>query len=456
MTDEDKVDNTPRVGASEENVEGASTQGQAPEPNGEGEKREETPPTPTAPEPRAEARPVQRERRSGLNTAMAALLIISLGFSAFVYMDSSSRVGALTGEVSTLTSSIQTLSASLSDSNAKINTLTTRLNNLGTVGNGTGGTNDVTLLYEQVKGSVVLIRSTLPQGTATGSGFVYDTLGRIVTNFHVIEGANSITVTFINGTIVPATVVGTDPYSDIAVIDVDAPLSLLKPLALGNSSALKVGEPVLAIGNPYGLADTLTTGIISAVGREMDSVSGYPIVDVIQTDAAINPGNSGGPLLNMRGEVVGINTAIASSTSTGIGFAVPSITIAREIDSLIVTGTYAHAYIGIQGVDVTPNIAAAMNLPAGTHGTLLTGVTRGSPADAAGLRGGTTLRVIDGVSLLIGGDVVMAADGTPLKGIYDFILYLQRNERPGGVISLTIIRGGSTQTVDVTLGTRTG
>lgn len=413
--------------------------------------------TPSAPETRMETRTAPQDRRSGLNTALAALLIISLGFSAFVYMDSGNRVSALTGQVSTLTSSIQLLSAGLQESNAKIATLTTRLNDISGGGNGSGGgTTNVTLLYEQVKGSVVLIRSTLPQGTATGSGFVYDTQGRIVTNYHVIEGANTITVTFINGTIAPASVVGTDPYSDIAVIDVDVPLSLLKPLVLGNSSALKVGEPVLAIGNPYGLADTLTTGIISALGREMDSASGYPIVDVIQTDAAINPGNSGGPLLNMAGEVVGINTAIASSTSTGIGFAVPSNTIAREISSLIATGTYAQVYIGIQGVDVTPGIIEAMNLPAGTHGTLLTGVTSGGPASVAGLRGGTTFRVIDGVNMLIGGDVVTAADGTELKGIYDFILYLQRNKRPGDAISLTIIRGGSTMTVNVTLGTRTG
>ena len=419
------------------------------------EKRRETPSF--TPGLRREASSGIHERRSDLNTVLAALLILSLGFSAFVYLNSSSRVGALTGQVSTLTSSIHTLSDSLLESNAKINTLTNRLNNIGSGDDGSsGGTSDVTILYEQVKGSVVLIRSLLPQGTATGSGFIYDMQGRIVTNYHVIEGANSITVTFINGTIVSATVVGTDPYSDIAVIDVDAPLSLLKPLVLGNSSALKVGESVLAIGNPYGLADTLTTGIISALGREMDSASGYPIVDVIQTDAAINPGNSGGPLLNMDGEVVGINTAIASSTSTGIGFAVPSNTIAREIDSLIVNGTYAQVYIGIQGVDVTPSIVAAMSLPAGTHGTLLTGVTNGGPASMAGLRGGSTFRVIDGVNMFIGGDVVTEVDGMELKGIYDFILYMQRNKRPGDPIFLTIIRNGSTMTVNMTLGTRTG
>jgi S1-C subfamily serine protease len=188
----------------------------------------------------------------------------------------------------------------------------------------------------------------------------------------------------------------------------------------------------------------------------MDSESGYPIVDVIQTDAAINPGNSGGPLLNMAGEVVGINTAIASSTSTGIGFAVPSDTIAREIDSLITTGTYAQVYIGIQGVDVTPSIRTVMNLPEGTYGTLLTAVTRGSPADKAGLRGGTSYKVIDGSYTPIGGDVITAADGQKMTSLYDLILYMQRNKRPGDLMSLTVIRGGSTITVNVTLGTRTG
>jgi S1-C subfamily serine protease len=188
----------------------------------------------------------------------------------------------------------------------------------------------------------------------------------------------------------------------------------------------------------------------------MDSSSGYPIVDVIQTDAAINPGNSGGPLLNMAGEVVGINTAIPTSTSTGIGFAVPSATIAREISSLISTGTYAQPYLGIQGVDVTPGIITVMSLPAGTYGTLLTSVTAGSPAGTGGLKGGTSTRIVDGALLPIGGDVITAADGQKMKGIYDLILYMQRNKKPGDVVVFTIIRGGTTMTVNVTLGKRTG
>jgi len=374
-----------------------------------------------------------------LTVSLAILLIFSAGFSAFNHIDSGRRIGDLTNQMSTLTSSVQSLNAKLLDSNTKINSLTQTLTELG-LGDSTSDDNIITLIYEQVKESVVLIKSTLPQGTATGSGFIFDTEGRIVTNDHVIDGANSIIVTFINGTILQASVVGADPYSDIAVIKVEAPATLLVPLKLGNSSALKVGETVLAIGNPYGLADTLTTGIVSALGREMDSASGYPIVDVIQTDAAINPGNSGGPLLNMRGEVIGINTAIASQSSTGIGFAVPSNTITRELSSLISTGKYDQVYIGIQGIDVTPSIISDMSLPKGTHGTLLTSVTRGSPSDFAGLKGGTRYAFVDGTYTPLGGDVITAADGLEMKGLYDLILYMQRNKRPGDVITLTIIR----------------
>ncbi len=409
-----------------------------------------------SPELKVEQKPPRRGGSNALLGGIIILLILTVGFSGYIYFDSSRRIGDLTSQVSSLTSSVQGLSTSLFSSNSQIAQLSQAVSALsqGSGGSTGGGTTDVSTLYDSVKDSVVLIKSTLPLGTATGSGFIYDTQGRIVTNNHVIDGANSITVTFINGTIVPATVVGADPYSDIAVIQVSAPAALLKPLRLGDSSALKVGQEVLAIGNPYGLADTLTTGIISATGREMDSASGYPIVDVIQTDAAINPGNSGGPLLNLSGEVVGINTAIPSQTSSGIGFAVPSNTISREIASLISTGKYDQVYIGIQGTDVTPGIVTTMNLPAGTHGVLLTTVS--GPAVTAGLRGGTSYQIVDGAYTPVGGDVITKADGQAMKGIYDLILYMQRNKRPGDTIALTIIRGGTEMAVSVTLGVRTG
>jgi S1-C subfamily serine protease len=313
---------------------------------------------------------------------------------------------------------------------------------------------DLVGLYNRTKDSVVLIKVTLPTGGAEGSGFVYDMTGKIITNNHVVQDASSILVTFIDDTIVKATLVGRDPYSDVAVIKVDVPPSLLKPLKLGSSASLKVGEGVIAIGNPYGLADTLTSGIVSAVGRQMDSSNGYPIVDVIQTDAAINPGNSGGPLLNMSGEVVGINTAIPADTSSGIAFAVPSDTIVRELPSLLSTGTYQHPYLGIQGQDVTPGIKEAMNLLNGTQGTLIVDVTTLSPADKAGLKGGTTTQTIDGASIKIGGDVIVSADGIHMKTFYDLIVYLQRNKKPDNIVTLGIIRNGTPMDVTVTLGIR--
>jgi S1-C subfamily serine protease len=409
-----------------------------------------------APETKVEQQPPKKGGSNALLGGVVILLVLSVGFSGYIYFDSSRRIGDLKNQVSSLTSSVQVLSTSLSSSGSQIAQLSQAVSSLSQGGGGStgGGTSDVSALYDSIKDSVVLIKSAIPLGTATGSGFVYDTQGRIVTNNHVIDGANSIMVTFINGTILPATVVGADPYSDIAVIQVSAPAALLKPLKLGDSSALKVRQEVLAIGNPYGLADTLTTGIISATGREMDSASGYPIVDVIQTDAAINPGNSGGPLLNLIGEVVGINTAIPSQTSSGIGFAVPSNTIAREIASLISTGKYDQVYIGIQGTDVTPGIITTMNLPAGTHGVLLTTVS--GPAAAAGLRGGTSYQIVDGVYTPVGGDVITKVNSQAMKGLYDLILFMQRNKRPGDTVALTIIRGGNEMTLTVTLGVRTG
>ncbi len=410
-------------------------------------------------QPTSSEKVLEIQQKNGDNNLVTTILVILVllfaSFSVYVYWDSGNKISRLSGQVTTLTSSVQTLVANLNEANSKISTLSDTLSNLGF---GTTPSNQSTLdyskLYDATNNSVVLITSTLPLGTVQGSGFVYDTEGRIVTNDHVIDGANSIIVTFINGTILPAAVVGADPFSDIAVIKVNATASLLKPIKLSSSSDLKVGEPVIAIGNPYGLADTLTSGIVSAVGREMNSASGYPIVDVIQTDAAINPGNSGGPLLNLNGEVVGINTAIPSQTSNGIGFAVPSDTIARELPSLISTGKYDQSYLGVSDIDLTPEIISAMSLPAGTHGTLITSVNPGSPAQKAGLKGGTRATVIGGSTVILGGDVITAVDGQSVKGQYDVLLYIQRNKRPGDTMTLSIIRDGAAMTIMVTLGVR--
>jgi S1-C subfamily serine protease len=399
-----------------------------------------------------------RPRRSSsrwVPLLVAILIVANMGVVAYNTISTNDQMRGLRQQTDTLMLSVESLNKELTSKGVEITALREAVKNVGG-GTGTTPQPDSLLidLYNKTRESVVMIIVKLPTGAAEGSGFVYDASGRIITNNHVVEDATSITVTFIDGTIVDATLVGRDPYSDVAVISVNAPASLIKPLKLGKSSLLKVGQSVVAIGNPYGLANTLTSGIISAVGRQMDSTGNYPIVDVIQTDAAINPGNSGGPLLNMDGEVVGINTAIPSETSRGIGFAVPSDSIARELPSLISKGTYSHPYLGIQGRDVTQGIVGSMNLPTGTRGTLVIEVTSGGPAGIAGMRGGTRTETIDGVSTKLGGDVITSADGTQMKTFYDLIVYIQRNKVPGAKITLGIIRDSSPRNIVVTLGTR--
>jgi len=393
----------------------------------------------------------RRLAKRGLMALLVVVLVLNMGLTGYVFYTGSVQTKALQGQVTQLSSSLQSVSSALAEANAKLATL----GSTSTGGSPSSGL-DAIVIYESVKDSVVLIQARVTLGSVQGSGFVYDTTGRIVTNNHVVEGAiaGSINVTFLDGTTLPATVVGTDPYSDLAVIDVDAPASLLKPLTIGSSSALRVGEPVLAIGNPYGLADTLTQGIVSALGREMDSGSGYMIVDVIQTDAPINPGNSGGPLLNSAGEVVGINTATVSGSSNGIGFAVSSDTVAREVPSLILKGTYDQPYVGISGTDVIPGLISTMGLPSGTHGTLVMTVASGGPAEKAGVKGGTRTVVVDGAQTRVGGDVITGADGSTLKTFYDLLVYVQRNKHPGDTITLNILRNGSTVDVLVVLGVR--
>jgi S1-C subfamily serine protease len=219
---------------------------------------------------------------------------------------------------------------------------------------------------------------------------------------------------------------------------------------------LIVGEQTVAIGNPFGLANTMTTGIVSATGRQMDATGGYTIVDVIQTDAAINPGNSGGPLLNLRGEVIGMNTAIISSTNqfSGIGFAIPSDTIKREAPVIIGTGTYQHPYLGITGMDMNAGIAQAMGLTTTTRGALVASVVNGGPADNAGMKGGTMTTNINGVQVTIGGDVIIGVNGRTVQSLYDLIVYLERYNKPGENVAFKIIRNNSTMDVQLTLGAR--
>lgn len=400
-----------------------------------------------------------RSRRSSPNWTpllVALLLIVNVGVVAYTTIHSNEQVQELDSKISTLNTSVDILNTQVNSAKAEISSLREMLESGAVNVTVTPGGSDALLieLYKKTRDSVVLISSEMQDGIATGSGFIYDKSGHIITNYHVVEDAISITVTFIDGTIIKVDeVVGFDPYSDVAVIKVNPPISILKPLLLGNSSKLSVGESVVAIGNPYGLANTLTSGIISAVGRQMDSTGNYPIVDVIQTDAAINPGNSGGPLLNMKGEVVGINTAIPTETSRGIGFAVPSNTIARELPSLLTTGSYVHPYLGITGVDLTPSLVEANNLPTGTHGTLVISVASGGPSDFAGVRG-SRISTIGGEEVYTGGDAILGADGTEMKSFYDLILYIQRYKTPGNTVVLNILRDGAARNITVTLGIR--
>jgi len=318
----------------------------------------------------------------------------------------------------------------------------------------------LSVLYDMTRDSVVLIENRVLSGgtlirKALGSGFVYRSDGYIVTNNHVVEGATELVVTFFDGNVSKATVVGADPYSDLAVVRLSKSLPWLRALPLGNSSALKVGESVVALGSPFGLSSTMTAGIVSQTGRDLEAPGNYRIVDVIQHDVSINPGNSGGPLVNLRGEVVGINTAIASSsgTSSGVGFAVPSDTIAREAPVLIAKGSYEHPYLGVRGVDLTPDIAEAANLNV-TWGFLVTDVVTGGPCDKAGIRGGTTNKVVLGQTIRVGGDLIVGIDGKRVQRLNDISVYVERNKRPGDQVAFTIIRSGQKLLKVVTLGVR--
>jgi S1-C subfamily serine protease len=277
----------------------------------------------------------------------------------------------------------------------------------------------------------------------------------VITNNHVVQNVLNITVTFINGNGYAATVLGSDPYADLAVLSTDAPQSEYSPLEIVDSSTLNVGDSVIALGNPYGLAGSMTTGVVSGLGRTIteEMSGGYPIANVIQMSAPINSGNSGGPLLNYQGQVVGITTAIVSD-SQGLGFAIPSSTVLREIESLVEGGSYnQHPWIGASGIDMTYEIAQTMGVSE-TYGWLITQVTSGGPADEANLQGGTRQVTIAGESVMIGGDIIIALDGTRITNIDDLSTFLEENTLPGQTIDVTIIRNGQSTSLSLTLGTR--
>ena len=311
-------------------------------------------------------------------------------------------------------------------------------------------------IFEKSEPGVVRVNiqknQTESERGGVGSGFVFDKQGHIITNAHVIKDATKTVVTFLDGRSYNAEIIGVDEYTDIGVIKVNADLKLLNPLSLGDSSNLQVGEPITAIGNPFGLSGSMTSGIISQMGRLLPSNSGYSIPDVIQTDAAINPGNSGGPLLNMRGEIVGINTAIQSTTGefTGVGFAIPSQTVEKIVPTLISDGEYKHPWIGISGTDIDLDMANVMGLE-NTLGFLILTVIEDSPASDAGLIGSNKMIEVEGREYSIGGDIIVSVDGIEVRKIDDILIHLQRVKAVGDEMILEVLRDGRTTNVTIVL-----
>ena len=314
----------------------------------------------------------------------------------------------------------------------------------------------LTDIFEKAEPGVVRVNTqrnqTINDVGGVGSGFVFDKRGHIITNAHVINDSTKTIVTFLDGRSYNAEIIGIDEYTDIGVIKVNADLKLLQPLSLGDSSNLKVGEPITAIGNPFGLSGSMTSGIISQMGRLLPSGSGYSIPDVIQTDAAINPGNSGGPLLNMRGDIVGINTAIQSTTGefTGVGFAIPSQTVAKIVPTLISEGEYNHPWIGISGRDIDPDMAKVLELK-DALGFLVITVVEDSPAWDAGLIGSDKTIEVEGREYSIGGDIITAVDGIDVRKIDDILIHLQRVKTVGDEMDLEILRDNRTTNVTIVL-----
>ena len=323
-------------------------------------------------------------------------------------------------------------------------------------------TTSLAQLYKDIKDSVVVITGYVLQysffgrqySEVQGSGFVYEYKNDmvVITNKHVVNDAENITVTFSNGDGYPAVVIGSDAYSDLAVLSVEAPVEEFQPLDITSSSTLQVSDPVVAIGSPFGLGGTMTTGIVSQLGRTIqDSVAGnFPIANIIQTSAAINPGNSGGPLLNYEGEVIGITTAIIQN-SNGLGFAVPSNTILREIESLITTGSYdQHPWVGISGTDMTYAITQSLGVNV-TYGWPITLITDSGAAAQAGLQGGNQQVRVNDEWVMTGGDIIIAVDGTRIINGDSFMSYLEEHTTPHQTISVTIVRNHQLLDIPVVL-----
>jgi S1-C subfamily serine protease len=355
-------------------------------------------------------------------------------------------------------------------------TITTPLGSAPIASRESSDTNTVNEIYRSDGQGVAFIESTEPAqessspfnpfgeeesgggGIATGSGFLIDDEGHIITNNHVVEGATKVQVKLgSSDTSHEAEVVGTDPATDVALLKVDVPADQLHPLALGNSAQVQVGEPVVAIGNPFGLDRTVTAGIVSALQRQIQAPNGFSISHVIQTDAAINPGNSGGPLIDAEGKVIGINSQIqtggGSEGNVGIGFAVPINTARDVVEQIEKHGEVKHAYIGISGGSITPALAKALKLPV-EAGVLVNEVVKDSPADKAGVEGGDTNATIEGAKVTLGGDIITEVDGKPVDSMEEVVDKVN-SAQPGDKMELTLLRGDEeTEQITVTLGVR--
>jgi len=313
-------------------------------------------------------------------------------------------------------------------------------------------------VYAEVSPAVVCITAQNHLGECIGSGFVIDSQGHVVTNNHVAMASDTLLVTLVGEQAVPATVVGADPGSDLAVLQLAEVPENLAVVVLGVSSTLQVGQRAIAIGNPFGLERTITTGVISSLDRTLRrDDSGFLLAEVIQTDAAINPGNSGGPLLDSHGRVIGVNTAIrsVSGTNSGVGFAIPVDIVKRVIPELIAHGRYRHPWLGVTGRTITAEMAEALGLPI-RNGALIFTVEADGPADRAGLRGGTRQVTVAEIPMLAGGDIVVAVNDAPVRRFDDLINYLAASTSVGDVITLTVLRDGGEIQVQVTLDERPG
>lgn len=394
--------------------------------------------------------------------AIALLLLISsFALSTFLYFNFSQEVSKLTSENYQLKTELNFLRTQVSSLESTLEVLSSF--------NISETSLSLSRIYQQARNSVVVVQGTTVQKVYTffgpivqyskvlGSGFVINYSGNfyVVTNFHVVDSTYNISVTFWDGEAYPARVIGSDYYSDLAILEVNASRNKFYPLNIVSSSTLKVGDAAIAIGNPFGLSGSMSFGIVSQLGRTLSESSsgGYLIADVIQISTPINPGNSGGPLINSFGQVVGITTAIVSG-SQGVGFAIPSDTLLRELPDLISTGTYdKHPWVGIVGVDMNYDIAKYIGCNY-TFGFLIVNVIKGSPAEKAGLMGGNKEVTISGEQVVVGGDLIIAIDGNKIRNIDEFVSYLERTTYPGQEVTLTIVRGNQVQNVSLTLDSR--